>query len=137
MHIVTSFDFSDPGAIATLMRDSDKTVVLQEAIGDCQVPNISTDLLSRSIGAVQLGPATDPLFDLVEVEGPLVGERALTQVRVPEDLDYFPPEENLLPEQDNGVHNSAVLQEAAYLQIGHLYSTGELIHPCDGVCDPD
>ena len=77
------FDFSDPGAIATLMRDSDKIVVLREAIGD------------------------------------------------------FPPEENLLPEQDNGAHNSALLQESTNLQIGHLYSTGELIHPCDGGCDPD
>jgi hypothetical protein len=131
------FDFSDPGGVAVLLRDSDKLVVIQEAIGDCQVPNMSTDLLTRTIGAVQLGPPTDALFDLEQVDGPWTG-RALTQVRVPDDLDvYFPPDENLLPEMDNGVHNSAVLQDATYLQIGHLYETGELIHPCDGVCDPD
>ena len=100
------------------------------------MPNEATDLLTRSIGAVQLGPPTDPLFDLEEVDGPVTG-RALTQIRVPEDLDYWPPRENLIPEEDNGVHNSAVLQESAYAQIEHLYATGEIIHPCDGTCDPD
>lgn len=130
------FDLSDPGGIATQLRDSDKAVVIQEAIGDCQVPNEATDLLIRSIGAVQLGPPTDPLFDLEEVAGPVTG-RALTQIRVPEDLDYWPPRENVIPEEDNGVHNSAVLQEATYAQIEHLYATGEIIHPCDGTCDPD
>ncbi len=134
--VQSRFDRSDPAGIATLLRDQDKVVVVQEAIGDCQVPNIATDLLVRSIGAVQLGPATDPVYGLEEVEGP-VTVPALTQIRVPEDLaEYFPPDENTIPETDNNVHNSAVLQEATFDQIRHLFTTGELVHPCDGPCDP-
>ena len=135
--VQSRFDRSDPGSIATLLRDQDKVVILQEAVGDCQVPNIATDLLARSVGAVQLGPPTDPVFGLEEVEGPVVVP-ALTQIRVPDDLDaYFPPDTNTIPETDNGVHNSAVLQEATYAQIEHLFRTGEAIHPCEGPCDPD
>lgn len=131
------FDRSDPAAIGTLLRDQDKVLILQEAIGDCQVPNNATDLLSRSVGAVQLGPPTDPVYGLEEVAGP-VTQPALTQIRVPDDLDvYFPPDENITPEMDNGVHNSAVLQPAMYEQIRTLFETGEAVHPCDGACDPD
>ena len=134
--VQSRFDRSDPAGIASLLREQDKVVVVQEAIGDCEVPNIATDLLVRSMGAVQLGPPTDPVFGLEEVEGP-VRVPALTQIRVPEALeDYFPPDTNTIPEGNNGVHNSAVLQEATFAQIAHLFTTGEIIHPCTGPCDP-
>lgn len=139
------FDASDPANLVHLL-DGDETfegelpekvVVFQEAIGDCQVPNIATDLLVRAVGAGHLEEATDPVYGLETLTGPTT-EPALTQIRVPEDLDaYFPPDENTIPETDNGVHNSAVLQDATFAQIGHLFVTGEIIHPCEGPCDPD
>jgi hypothetical protein len=62
----------------------------------------------------------------------------LTQIRVPDELDfYFPPDANVTPDIDNGVHNSAVLQEATLFQAEELARTGMAMHPCDGVCDPD
>ncbi len=132
------WDWSDPATVGTLLaEDPDKTLIIQEAIGDCQVANLTTDLLSRRLGAAHLETATDPVFGLDTVKSPATGV-VLTQIRVPEDLKvYFPPDENTTPELDNGVHNSAVLQDATLNQAMTLYSTGEAVHPCDGVCDPD
>jgi len=139
----TFFDWSDPGVLADLyanpVAESDpvKVVVLQEAIGDCQVANITTDLLARAMGARQLADPTDPVFGIESVDAPATGI-LLTQVRVPDDLaEYFPPDANVTPEVDNGVHNSAVLRDNIFEQIGELFRTGEVIHPCDGICDPE
>ena len=53
------FDLSDPANLVLLLDGDptfegelpDKVVVFQEAIGDCQVPNLATDLLVRAAGA--------------------------------------------------------------------------------------
>ena len=140
----TYFDFSDPSSLGTMLNnDPDypdaepKLVVLQEAIGDCQVPNMATDLLSRTLGAAHLEEATDPVYGLETITGPTT-EPSLVQIRVPSNLEaYFPPDENVIPETDNGVHNDAVLTEAMFGQAAHMFLYGEIVHPCDGECDPD
>ena len=134
----TFFDWSDPGNLTHLLSEaaSPKDIVLQEAIGDCQVANMTTDLLARAMNASHLENATDPIWGLDTVPSPAQGV-VISQVRVPEDLEYFPLDENRTPETDNGVHNSAVLRETMFNQIVQLFSTGELVHPCDGLCDPD
>jgi hypothetical protein len=138
------FDFADPANLGTMLNDDPdypeaehKLVILQEAIGDCQVPNMITDLLSRTLGASHLEQATDPVYGLATIKGPTT-EPSLVQIRVPENLDsYFPPDENTIPVTDNGVHNDAVLTEAMFGQAAHLFEYGEIVHPCDGECDPD
>ncbi len=138
------FDFSDPSSLGTMLNndpdypDADtKLVILQEAIGDCQVPNMATDLLSRTLGASHLEQATDPVYGLETITGPTT-EPSLVQIRVPENLEaYFPSDQNTIPETDNGVHNDAVLTETMFDQVAHLFVKGEIVHPCDGECDPD
>jgi hypothetical protein len=140
----TYFDFSDPSSLGTLLDDDPdypdaepKLVVLQEAIGDCQVPNLATDLLARTLGASHLEEATDPVYGLETAASPSTGV-ALTQIRVPSNLEaYFPPDINVIPVTDNGVHNDAVLTEAMFGQAAHLFTDAEIVHPCDGECDPD
>lgn len=142
--VQTFFDHSDPANLGLLLHEDpslpeapDKTVILQEAIGDCQVPNLATDLLSRTLDARHLEEATDPVYGLPFDRGPATGA-LLTQIRVPEALEeYFPPDDNTIPEVDNGVHNSAVLQTPTLDQATHLFLSGEAIHPCTGPCDPD
>ena len=138
------FDFSDPANLGTMLNNdpdypdaATKLVVLQEAIGDCQVPNLATDLLARTIGASHLEEATDPVYGLETIAGPTT-QVSLTQVRVPSNLEaYFPPDENVIPETDNGVHNDAVLTEAMFGQAAYMFENGQIPHPCDGGCDPD
>ena len=138
------FDLSDPANLGRLAAgdptapsNPTKVVVLQEAIGDCQVTNLATELLARTMGASHLEFATDPVYGLETISGPTTST-ALTQIRVPDDLaKYFPPDQNTLPALDNGVHNSAVLQDATFEQVALLFSTGLIFHTCDGTCEPD
>jgi hypothetical protein len=42
------------------------------------------------------------------------------------------------PTDDNGVHNGVSAVPAAMSQIDiFLHPEGEIVHTCDGVCDPD
>jgi len=130
------FDRSDPAGLVSLMED-DRVVLIQEAIGDCQVPNMATDILARGMGAAHLDVASDPIYGLDTVKGPSTG-RAISQFRLPDRLDeFFPLDENTIPETNNDVH-SAIITEAPTLdQVAALLVGGVLIHPCDGACDPD
>ncbi len=137
------FDRSDPaGLISMLNNDPDypeldeKLYLIQEAIGDCQVPNISTDILARAAGAAHLTIATDPIYGLDTIAGPTT-HPAITQIRIPDRLaEFFPPDENTIPETNNGVH-SAIIDEAPTMeQVSEVLTTGLLVHPCDGECDP-
>jgi hypothetical protein len=138
------FDFSDPINLSYLSYDaplpdapSERHVVLQEAVGDCQVPNLVTRILAHRIGAKQLSPLAEPAFGVEPVSAPAQGA-VLAQFVMPERLaDYTPPDEPIVPEKDNGVHSDAIVLPAAVAQVLDLLATGQITHPCDGVCDPD
>jgi len=134
----TFFDRSDPAGLArSLATDTSKVVVLQEAIGDVQVPNVSTDLLARAMGAHHLDEAPYPVAGLEVLEGPTLGP-ALSQYILPDALAaYTPPETNTTPLEENGVHGNAPTSDVAFAQMFTLMSTGEAIHPCEGPCDPE
>ena len=134
----TFFDRSDPAGLARdLASDSSKVVLLQEAIGDVQVPNLSTDLLARSMGAHHLDEAPYPVAGLELRNGPTTGP-ALSQYVLPDALaDYSPPDTNTTPTTENGVHGDAPTSDVALAQLSWLLDAGEIIHTCDGPCDPD
>ncbi len=134
----TFFDYSDPAGLARgLADDPSKVVLLQEAVGDVQVANVSTDVLVRSMGAHHLVEAPRAIPGVATTAAPSVGP-ALTQFVLPDNLDaYTPPEDNTVPTQENGVHGQGPSSEEAVGQALHLLATGEIIHPCDGPCDPD
>ena len=134
----TFFDRSDPAGLARdLADDSSKVVLLQEAIGDVQVPNISTDLLARSMGAHHLDEAPYPIAGIELRTGPTTGP-ALTQFVLPDELaEYTPPDTNTTPTTENGVHGRAPTSEVALEQLSWLLANGTITHPCDGACDPD
>lgn len=134
----TFFDRSDPAGLAhDLALDTDKTVLLQEAVGDVQVPNVSTDLLVRSMGAHHLDEAPRRIPGVAVETGPSTGP-ALTQLVLPDALAaYTPPESNVVPTEENGVHGDGPTTPQAIGQALELLSTGLAVHPCDGPCDPD
>lgn len=134
----TFFDRSDPAGLARgLADDPSKVVLLQEAVGDVQVPNVSTDLLVRSMGAHHLVEAPRPIPGVSVVAAPSAGP-ALTQYVLPDALaEYTPPEDNTVPTTENGVHGRGPSSVEAVGQAIHLLATGEAVHPCAGVCDPD
>lgn len=134
----TFFDRSDPAGLARgLADDPSKVVLLQEAVGDVQVPNLATDLLVRSMGAHHLAEAPRPIAGVAVEAAPSFGP-ALTQYVLPDALaGYTPPESNVVPTEENGVHGGAPTSDLALAQTLQLLNAGEAVHPCDGPCDPD
>jgi hypothetical protein len=102
-----------------------KQVLLHMAIGDSQVPNISTETAARTAGLHVLAPAVYDTFGLVVEDGPLTS--ALTQWD--ERFEPDPPLTNSsLP--DNGTHGSLRKRDAVKQQIVHFFETGEIVQTC-------
>jgi hypothetical protein len=137
------FDFSDPANMTRLMfkdplpdAPADRRVILQEAIGDSQVPNLCTDILARAMGVKLLTPAFEEPYGLEPVTEPTT-ESAVTQFRLPGWDAPAPPETNTPPSDENGVHHEMNFVPAAHAQIAALFLQGKVIHPCNGTCDPE
>ncbi len=138
------FDHTDGINLATLaFRDrlpdapAVRRIVLQEAIGDCQVPNISSRMLARAFGVRQLTPAVDEVFGLTGVTAP-TDESALAQFELPGHLRrYTAPDTNVVPSMDNGTHSDAVGLAAALDQVRAMLTTGRVVQSCSGSCNPD
>lgn len=103
---------------------TDRRVVLFEAIGDCQVPNIATRIVARAMGIRQLAPVVEPVFGLEQILGPTT-EPVLVQLLMKSRVaSYRPPETNVLPSEDNGTHSRSVRLETAVEQMITLMLRG-------------
>ena len=80
------WDAADPANYAGDLRG--QSVLWQESLGDEQVPNLTTRLLTDAAGAVLLEPAVDPFT--ASASGPLSGPA----------VSQFDPEVGLPPEQN-------------------------------------
>lgn len=115
-----------------------RRLILQEAIGDCQVPNHASRILARAFGARQLNPSTELVFGLTPATSPVEAPAALAQIALPAQLRrYTPPDTNTIPTTDNGTHSDAVSTPAAYNQLRALFRDGTIVQSCMGACDPD
>jgi hypothetical protein len=98
------------------------------------VPNLSTELLARSIGASMLAPANRELFGLDPVEGPLTDTDALL------DFDYGLPD---VPAADvpmtegDDPHSAVFFEPGAQASMRAFLTTGTVQNFCDGSCDPE
>lgn len=136
------FDHPDPANITKLMFKSplpdapkDRRVILQEAIGDSQVPNMTSELLARAMGVSLLTPSVTPVYGLPEVTGPTTSS-VLVQYQLPDFDNPLPPDSNTPPSDENGVHHAMNFLSNVHTQIAALFFTGEIPHTCDGPCDP-
>ncbi|MCC6555194.1 MAG: hypothetical protein IT372_19690 [Polyangiaceae bacterium] len=137
------FDHADPANVTKLMFERPlpdappgRTVILQEAIGDSQVPNITTEILARSMGVKLLAPADYEVFGLRSTPSPTV-DSVLAQYKMEGHDDPAPPEDNTPPEADNDVHHGMNFLPSVHAQIVHLWFEGEVRQFCEGSCDPD
>jgi hypothetical protein len=134
------WDRAEPSGYATAITEDPfpgtpaHQVMLMEGIGDHQVPNLSTEVLARSIGATYLAPGNRSLYALDPVEGPLTGQNTLL------DFDYgLPP----VPTQDvpmtegDDPHSSVFFEVGAQRSLQTFLTTGAAQNYCDGPCDPE
>ncbi len=133
------FDPTDPISYAPhllanpLAGSGTKRFVLQESIGDAEVPNFATRILARTMGVPALAPLVQAVDGLEQQGGPL--DAAYTQYDVhPLPL---PPDTNV-PAADNAAHDGVAPLEASVKQIEALLRpTGRVEQFCAGSCDPE
>jgi hypothetical protein len=133
------FDPADPVNLATLFQKhplpnspKSRVAVIQESIDDCQVPNIATEILARTYGAVQITPDIVPIYGLKTTSGASF-KTALSQYELKGDVaKYVPPTSNLLPTMDNGAHFDLAFRPQVLGQVTELMTTGAIVQSCDG-----
>ncbi|MEZ4450249.1 MAG: hypothetical protein R3B09_12300, partial [Nannocystaceae bacterium] len=137
----SAFDLSDPAIYAEQVVNDPfpgnppKDLLLVESIGDCQVPNLSSEVMARTYGMTMIGtPINDPwgIVSTIDVEG-----GGLRMIQVDTGKLPRPPKENLPPDDDNGAHGSSTDTDAIKALITGFLNKGVATNPCDGACDPD
>lgn len=137
------FDHTDPANITKLMfkaplpdAPKDRRVILQESIGDSEVPNMATDILARAIGVKAMNPNFYAVSGLQDVTSP-ASDSVVSQYRL-EGYDMpLPPKENIAPGKDNDVHHAMNFLPNCHQQIAELFFTGDATQYCSETCDPD
>ena len=114
----------------------ERRVLVQLGVGDAQVPNLGHHTMARSIGLPLLLPTPRQIPGLRTVEAPTSGS-ALVELAfgypepVPGTLPIFPAE-------GNGAHEGVRRSASGIRQIdAFFHPNGQILHTCDGVCDPE
>lgn len=108
-------------------------VFVISAVGDQQVPNVSTHLMVRTIGVPELAPAFRPVYGIDTQAGTINGSAWL-------EIDFgLPPVPllNLPNRQGADPHDGPWGLPVVHQMMGRFMRTGEIVNLCDGVCDPD
>jgi hypothetical protein len=111
-----------------------KRILLVESYGDSQVPNISTEMMARTYGLPMSDPGLYEVYGVPGQAGPIDGS-ALLQVDT--GLTPLPPASNVPPGEDNGAHGAAADSAAVQQILFDFVTTGQVVHHCDGPCDPE
>ena len=110
-----------------------RSVLWQEAIGDEQVPNMTTRMLIHAVDATQLAPMPEYLPELDAQEGPIRGP-AYAQY----DPETERPTEANRPGVPSGAHGAIRTWPGCRAQIAHFNDSvapGEAVHFCgDAPC---
>jgi hypothetical protein len=135
----SQFDFSDPitnaphTILSPLPGTPKKQILLQMGVGDCQVSNVATAVVVRSLGMPLLAESPVPIWGLTAVPGP---QGSALTVWNPM-LTPLPPTTNATPQVDNGVHEAIRRITKAEDQIQTFFSTGQIVSTCGGPCGPN
>lgn len=108
-----------------------KQLLLHMAIGDDQVPNLSTEWQARTMGIPVILPASTRVpWGMTTQEAPV----ALGSGIVIMDGGAPPVPITNVPAPETGMHNLTRTQAASRRQIGTFFATGEIRNECDGAC---
>ena len=113
-------------------------IQIHEAVGDAQVNNLVTEMVVRTGGFTAVTPATRTIWgaETMTLEPP--GRTDLQEAVFIYD-DGFPAdtEDNLPPEDDNGIHGDVRRFRSYIDQVGPFLEQGLYVQVCDGPCDPN
>lgn len=111
-----------------------KQLDLYEAIGDCLVTNLSTEMVARTMGLKVVGPSLKSPWGMEVTTDPQMN--ALTvydEHRTP-----LPPTNNVPPSGDNGTHSGVNKRQAVLRQVHAFLLEGTITNTCkvDNVAVP-
>ncbi|MEJ7734748.1 MAG: hypothetical protein WKG00_36835 [Polyangiaceae bacterium] len=119
---------------APLPGNPAKRILLQMAVGDAQVPNLSSEAYARSVGLPVLEDAASKPWGLDVAPTPLPSALSVWDTHEPE----APPETNTSSVSiDNSTHGKIRALPALMDQVDVFLRTGEVQATCDGLCDPE
>jgi hypothetical protein len=129
----SEWDHTDAATFAPRIL-SQKKILIQESIGDAQVPNVATRIVARTMAIPAMGPLTQPVFGLTVESAPL--DSAYTQWN--SGLGPLPPSGNTALSEDNGAHNAIWPSPRAAEQLRAFFRPdGRVIDVCGGMpCRP-
>ncbi|HUH01412.1 MAG TPA: hypothetical protein VML75_05410, partial [Kofleriaceae bacterium] len=142
------FDFTDPVGTANdiltggIPGTPPKQLMLHMAVGDHQVPNITTEFQARTMGIPVLTPTPYVPYGITEATGPLAaGSSAMVIYDGGEGSGI--QRGNVPPVGTEDPHGMPRKQPAAVRQMTRFWDTGEITHECgdtacfcyDGACD--
>ncbi len=117
------WDPVDPAAHADRMVERD--MIWQESMGDEQVPNLTTELLMRSVGGTLATPSVTTPYGIVPAA---MTTTAPTMVQYDPEVGY--PEPVNRPGASSGAHSIPRSWPGCIQQSAHFLETGEVAHYC-------
>jgi hypothetical protein len=117
------------GAHAPLPGTSKKHVLLQIAVGDSQVANLSAEIQARTMQIPLLTPSAKPVWGLSEATGGADAAIAFWDL-----VRELPPDTNATPAEDNDVHGDIRKHPLNQQQTDAFLRTGKAENPCGGPC---
>lgn len=108
-------------------------VLFHVAREDAQVNNLVSACLGRTVDAKLIGPSVRPVYGLEEVDGPVTAPFVFAEYDfgVPDN-----PRPNAPANPDTDTHGELRKLAEGQEQLWHFLTTGEVVHVCDGPCDP-
>lgn len=131
------FDFTDPINVAPhvvndpLPGTPKKRILQQMSVADAQVPNVSSEILARTMGLKLLSDSPIPVWNMPPTDGPLTSAFGVWDLTAK--APSVPKADNSTP-QENQVHAAASGLEELQEQTDHFLRTGEIVSKCDGTC---
>ena len=131
------FDYGDPTTAAPhvvidpLPGTTKKQMLLQMAVNDSLVPNLSTEELARTMGIALIGPPAIDVYGMVPVTDPQPSGLSLW------DIHPMPPVPltNETPTSSNGAHDQIHSLVNLQAQIETFFKTGQVVNTCAGPCN--
>jgi len=111
-----------------------KNVLLHVGLEDAQVNNDVSRVLARMVDAKLLAPATEQVYGLPVAEGPVKGQNVYV------DYDYGVAKRaqtNRPAATETDTHGLPRKNPKAQEQMFRFFTTGEVVHTCDGTCNPE
>ena len=108
-----------------------KQILLHMAVGDDEVPNLSTEWQARSMDIPVITPASVHVpWGMTTQDAPVVMGSGLVIM----DGGAPPVPLTNVPAPETGMHSLTRNQAASKRQIAHFFATGEIRNECDGAC---